>query len=89
MSAFGRLLEDVITELVDGVGAASAAGVDEAGRSRVRPISVAFALPVEAHIETRGDKLVVLADVPRTRTRTAFDRPLGRLSLNVVTGGTE
>ena len=85
MSIFGRPLEDLITELADGIGAVSAASSGESGR--VVPVSVAFKLPVEAHVEDRNGTLVVLADFPRTRTRTDFDRPLGRLSLSLVMGG--
>lgn len=85
MSIFGRPLEDLITELAEGIGEASAASAREAGR--VVPVSVSFKLPVEAHVEDRDGRLVVLADLPRTRTRTDFDRPLGRLSLNLVMGG--
>ena len=85
MSIFGRPLEDLITELAEGIGAVSAARPGQAGR--VLPVSVAFKLPIEAHVEDRDGTLVVLADLPRTRTRTAFDRPVGRLSLNLVMGG--
>ena len=85
MSIFGRPLEELITDLADGIGAASAASPDQSGR--IVPVSVAFKLPVEAHVENRDGTLVVLADFPRTRTRTDFDRPLGRLSLNLVMGG--
>ena len=85
MSAFVRPLEDLITELAQGISEASAASTRDAGR--VVPMSVAFKLPVEAHVEDRDGRLVVLADLPRTRTRTDFDRPLGRLTLNLVMGG--
>ena len=44
----------------------------------------ALDLPVETRVTAEGDGVVVRADVPQTRTRTAFDRPLGRLALHLT-----
>ncbi len=72
-----RPLEDLIGELLDGVTALPAAGL--------RATSVAFDLPIEATVEAGPEGPMVRADVPRTRTRTWFDRPVGRLSLHIGT----
>lgn len=67
-----RLLEDMIGELADGL-------VMLGGDGPVRPTDIRLVLPVEARFEGRG----VVADVPRLHTRTAFDLPLGRLTLSL------
>jgi hypothetical protein len=49
----------------------------------VRPVSAEFDLPIETRVGLVGGDVIVLADVPRTRTRTAFDLPVGRLILRI------
>ncbi len=75
--AIRRPLEDLIGELLDGVAALPAAGL--------RATGVEFDLPIEATFEAGPTGPTVRADVPRTRTRTWFDRPVGRLSLSIGT----
>lgn len=72
-----RPLEDLIGELLDGITALPAAGL--------RATGITFDLPIEARVEAGPAGPLVRADLPRTRTRTWFDRPIGRLSLNIGT----
>jgi hypothetical protein len=57
---------------------------DHASWSPVRPVSVEFDLPIETRVVPGPDGLFVRADFPQTRTRTAFDLPLGRLSIRLA-----
>lgn len=79
----GRPLEDLITDLASGMTELGRLEPGAAHSAGVRPVSVEFDLPVEMRVAGTDD-LVVRADVPATRTRTAFDLPLGRLSLTLV-----
>jgi len=79
-----RLLEDLITDLALGVIGPSESGTGMMRQGGVRAVSIEFDLPVEAYVAAADGNLVVLADVPRSRTRTMFDLPLGRLSLKLV-----
>ena len=84
-SAPRRLLEDVIGELAEAIiGLRS--GDAAAG---LIATSVELNLPIEATLETGPRGPVVRADLPRTRTRTDFDRPVGRLALHLGTLSTE
>lgn len=80
----GRRLEDLISDLMAGVERLSGVNARAAGLSGVRPVSIAFDLPVETRIGAAGDRLIVHADVPMCRTRTPFDPPVGRLVFTVV-----
>jgi hypothetical protein len=71
-----RPLADLIVDLAAGLGA---------GRGgRLRPSGARFDLPVETEIELSSDGVLLRADMPRLRTRTAFDRPIGRLVLTIA-----
>ncbi|MBN8809819.1 MULTISPECIES: hypothetical protein [unclassified Sphingomonas] len=72
-----RPLEDLIGELLDGIAALPTVGV--------RATGITFDLPIEARVDTGPAGPLVRADLPRTRTRTWFDRPVGRLSLRIGT----
>ena len=77
-----RPLEDLITDLMSGViGLASGTSRQKSG---VRPVSVEFDLPIETRLASVPGSVVVRADVPQSRTRTAFDLPLGRLAMRVI-----
>jgi hypothetical protein len=80
----GRPLEDLLADLVVGVTDAARTQAPAADFTRLRPTSVAFDLPVETRVGIEGDTLIVRADLPALRTRTVFDRPLGRLSFTVT-----
>lgn len=85
MSAPRRPLDEMLAELVAGLAplGESAAMAFGAG---IAPSSVELDLPVEASVEHRGGQWVVLADSPRTRLRTVFDRPASRLTARIVVG---
>lgn len=83
MSAYPprRPLGDVVVELANaaadaGRGANSAAGLYTQ--------SVDMTFPIEAMVEMRDGEMIVVADMPRSRRRTAFDRPASRLSFRLV-----
>jgi hypothetical protein len=77
-----RPLEDMIGELVGAMPAVDlAAGVHAS--------SVEFSLPVEMRVSSGSSGLVVHADLPATRTPSAFDLPVGRLKLHLTTLATE
>lgn len=84
-----RPLEEMLVELVDGLSALPAFD------GRGSPLSVTgieLALPIETrvvHDPGAGGAPVVLADLPRTRTRTAFDLPVGRFVLRLSARATE
>jgi hypothetical protein len=80
MSEFAaRRLEDLIADLARGL---APAGIEASG---IRPVDIEFSLPVEMRIDPAADGPRIVADVPRTRTRTAFDPPLGRLVMRLGT----
>lgn len=83
MTTAPRPLDDTLAELVSGLGAFGARSAD-AFRAGIAPRSVQLDLPVEASVEFRDGRWVVLADSPRTRLRTDFDRPQGRLKATIA-----
>lgn len=81
MTRAARLpLEDLLAELAAGLialgGAVRASGVV--------PVSGECDLPVATRVEAGARGPIVTAELPRTQTRTAFDLPLGRLSVRLV-----
>jgi hypothetical protein len=83
-----RPLEDVIGELVDGLAALpplDGCARDLAGLSLT---SVELTLPIETRVLGGPAGLVVHADMPALRTRTAFDLPVGRLVMRLSATGT-
>lgn len=84
MTAPRRPLDEVLTELVVGLSAFGERGAAAFATTGIAPRSVELDLPVEASIERRDGQWVVLADSPRTRTRTDFDRPASRLFARIV-----
>ena len=84
MSAPRRPLDEMLAELVAGLGAIGRRDPESIAAIGVAPRSVEFDLPVEASIEHREGRWVVLADSPRTRLRTAFDRPTSRLMARIT-----
>lgn len=84
MTAPRRPLDEMLTELVAGLGAIDRRGAQAFAAGGIAPSSVEFDLPVEASVEHREGEWVVLADSPRTRLRTAFDRPPSRLLARIV-----
>ncbi|MFO6448854.1 hypothetical protein ACLBKU_17105 [Erythrobacter sp. NE805] len=77
MTAPRRSLEEMIGELAEGL-------LPQLGGGAVRPVSIDLTLPVEAGLEAQADAgLRVIADLPRTHTRTDFDLPVGRLTLSL------
>jgi hypothetical protein len=79
-----RPLDEMLAELVAGLGAIGAGGSRLYAATGVVPDSVELDLPVEAGIEHRDGRWVVLTDSPRTRLRTDFDRPTSRLTARIV-----
>ncbi len=62
-----------------------------AGRHDVdelRPVSLECRLPVKSVVEFRDGALTLLSDLPATRMRTDFDRPVHRLSFTLAAGTT-
>ena len=84
MTAPRRPLDEMLTELVASLGAIGTSGAQAFAAAGIAPSSVEFDLPVEASVEHRDGRWVVLADSPRTRLRTAFDRPPSRLTARIV-----
>jgi len=84
MTAPRRPLGEMLTELVAGLGAVGERGARAFAAAGIAPSSVELDLPVEAGIEHRDGQWVVLADSPRTRLRTPFDRPASRLTARIV-----
>lgn len=78
-----RSLADLIVELSQGLGL-NHLPLKLAGQ-HLRPVSAEFRLPVETGFVELGGEPALVADLPRTRTRTAFDRPHGTLLLTLVT----
>lgn len=79
-----RPLDEMLTELVAGLGAFGERGASAFASTGIAPSSVEFNLPVEASVEHRDGQWVLLADSPRTRLRTDFDRPASRLAATIV-----
>lgn len=84
MTAPRRPLDEMLGELVAGLVAIGERGVQAYAAAGIVANSVELDLPVEASIEQRNGRWVVLADSPRTRLRTAFDRPASRLTARIV-----
>jgi hypothetical protein len=80
-----RPLEDVIGELVESLAGlaapSSAPGLFASG--------LELDLPVETVVTDGPAGPVVRADLPQMLTRTAFDRPVGRLRLTISSTATE
>lgn len=77
MIAARRSLDDMIGELALGL-------LPQLHGSAVRPVSIDLTLPVETRLEAGGaDGLRVIADMPRTHTRTDFDLPVGRMTMTL------
>jgi hypothetical protein len=72
--AFGEMLSDV------GGGVLDALATDPGISVR----DVRYTLPVEFALSRSGDDVVVLGDVPRLITRTAFDLPTTRVEFTCV-----
>lgn len=83
MTAPRRPLDEMLAELVAGLAPLGERDAMASGAG-IAPSSVEFDLPVEASVEHRGGQWVVLADSPRTRLRTVFDRPASRLAARIV-----
>lgn len=83
MTSDRRPLDEMLTELATGLGAFGVGGAQAFALTGIAPDSVEFDLPVEASVEHRDGRWVVLADAPRTRLRTAFDRPTTRLTATI------
>jgi hypothetical protein len=84
-----RPLEDMIGELVDGLSTLPVPGQATIGGNRLRLTSVELALPVETRVLDGPSGLVVHADMPTTRTRTAFDLPVNRFVLRLAATPTQ
>ncbi|WP_447755398.1 hypothetical protein [Sphingopyxis fribergensis] len=80
-----RPLADLLVEFAEGIGALAQPGgtMDE-----LRPVSLECRLPVESVVEFRDGTLTLLSDLPATRMRTDFDRPVHRLSFTLAAGAT-
>jgi hypothetical protein len=78
-----RPLEDMIGDLV---GAVSLPGRDPT--TGLHASSVEFSLPVEMRVSSGPNGFTVHADMPATRTPTAFDMPVGRLNVHLTTFAT-
>jgi hypothetical protein len=77
-----RPLGDMLAEVAEG----AALGVCG---TPVTVRQVALTLPVEIALELRGGEWLVLGDVPRLVTRTAFDTTPSRLDVTWVAGDRE
>jgi len=64
--------------LIDVCDAVATAGVDG---SAVRARSVELALPIEVWLREVDDELLLIADLPVWRWRTAFDQTPGRIHI--------
>lgn len=77
MIAQRRSLEDTIGDLAIGL-------LPQLEGGAVRPVSIDLSLPVETRVEADAAVgLRVIADMPRTHTRTDFDLPVGRLTVTL------
>lgn len=84
-----RPLEDMITELVDGLSVLPTLHGDHRSATPLMVTRVELALPVETRVVGGPQGPVVHADMPTLRTRTAFDLPLSRFVLRLATMPTE
>jgi hypothetical protein len=84
-----RPLEDMIGELVDGLSALPVLDPRTTGMTGLKLTDVELALPVETRVLSGPSGLVVHADMPTMRTRTAFDLPVGRVVLRLAATPTE
>lgn len=75
-----RPLEDMLSDLVAGFTVPP-----RDSRTGLHATSVELALPVETRVASGPNGLTVHADMPATRTPTAFDLPVGRLTLRLTT----
>jgi hypothetical protein len=73
-----RPLSDLIDDLTLGLLASAFNG-----GGRLRPESLDVTLPVETRLDDGEGGLVLRTDLPRTRLRTDFDRPIGRLVIHI------
>jgi hypothetical protein len=72
-----RALGDVVTEL------AAAIEPGPEARDLIRVTALDVDLPIEIELSQHDDELLLLADLPRWRWRSVFDRVPGRLSLQL------
>jgi hypothetical protein len=84
-----RPLEDMIGELVDGLAVLPALARRASAGNGLTVTGVELALPIEARVLGGPSGPIVLADMPGTRTRTAFDLPVGRFVLRLTATPTE
>ncbi len=80
-----RLLEDLISELVEGLDLSSS----HAPQVGLHASGVEFDLPVETVLMAGPHGHALYSDLPSTITRSLFDRPIGRLRLNIATQAVE
>ncbi|MDZ3832302.1 MAG: hypothetical protein U0S50_10840 [Sphingopyxis sp.] len=76
-----RPLADLLVEFADGIGDLTRGSTGPEG---LRPVSLECRLPVESVVEFRNGELTLLSDLPATRMRTGFDRPVNRLSFTLA-----
>jgi hypothetical protein len=74
-----RPLEDMIGELVEAISGLSASS----SHMGLRASGFELDLPIETVVTAGPNGSVVRADMPRTRTRSFFDRPVGRMRLTI------
>jgi hypothetical protein len=72
-----RALADMVTEL------AAAVQPQGAAEALIRVTALDVDLPVEIELRQKPDGLLLLADLPRWRWRSVFDREPGRLSFHL------
>ena len=72
-----RALSDVVTEL------AAAVEPGPGARDLIRVTALDLDVPVEIELSRQDNELLLLADPPRWRWRSVFDRKPGRLSLHL------
>lgn len=57
------------------------------GGGLCRPASLEVTLPVETWLEPATSGTILRTNLPRTRLRTSFDRPVGRLVIHIAAAG--
>ncbi|HWB40823.1 MAG TPA: hypothetical protein VG500_06175 [Gemmatimonadales bacterium] len=62
---------------------ATAGGLDSAPRPGLRVTQLGIDVPIEVALELEHGKLIFIADLPRWRWRSDFDREPGRLALSL------
>jgi hypothetical protein len=72
-----RALSDVVTEL------ATSVQPEPAAKDLIRVTGLDLDLPVEIELIRQDGELLLLADLPRWRWRSVFDRGPSRLSLHL------